>query len=716
MVQDLNLTLKQYFGFDNFRGSQEQIIRDVLGKKDVMVIMPTGGGKSMCYQLPAVVMDKLVIVISPLIALMKDQVDNLRSNGIRAYALNSSVINADKGDIQNAQLLYISPEYLALNLEYIISLRPVLFAIDEAHCISSWGHDFREEYKRLDVIRSRLPDIPIIALTATADDTIQRDILTSLNIPNAKVYKSSFDRPNIFLEVRDGVDRLGQIVSLIKEHRNEQGIVYCLSRKGTENLAASLNRVGIKAKAYHAGLDTASRSKVQNEFFDESVQVIVATVAFGMGIDKSNVRFVIHYNIPKNIESYYQEIGRAGRDGNPALAVLFFSLADISQLKRFNYGASNQILLDEKLNRMYEFANAKFCRRKMLLGYFHEYGVENCGNCDVCLNPPNYFDGTNIAQKVMSTIAKIGEIGGINLIINILRGSKEKYLLDKGYDKLSVYSICSDLSYEELRQYINQLINLGLISIAYDQHSILKLTAISGEVLFTNKQVQLTKPKSLEELAMKKREKRDKQKVSFDNTLQFDANLFASLKQLRMKFAVAENYPPFAIFTDVAITQMAQMLPTNEENFMKINGVGKVKCEKYSASFLELINKFIQENNITDTNKFPEQKDSRSKIRSMEKGFRSTYNLYSIGTSIEEISKMKGIAINTVLGHLLEASLSGLEIDISTLITDEEIEKIVNSIDKVGSTERLAPIFNDLDGQVEYYKIKYVCDLTMKNK
>lgn len=588
--------LKKYFGYDEFRSNQWNVIEKLLDGNDVLVIMPTGGGKSLCFQLPPLIKNHLAIVISPLIALMKDQVDSLKANGINANFLNSTTTLEEKNqiflDLKNNQLrlLYISPEFLSGNLELVKTMKPCLFAVDEAHCISSWGHDFREEYKNLSVLKKYFPKIPIIALTATADNAIQKDILNSLEIHDAIVFKSSFDRPNIFLEVRPGNEKLRQIVEFIKIRKGEQGIIYCLSRKGTESLVASLRKIRIKAKAYHAGLEQSEREKVQNEFFEEKVKIVVATVAFGMGIDKSNVRFVIHFNIPKNLESYYQEIGRAGRDGDACHALLFFSFADIIQYRRMITGTTNELVLSEKLNRMYEFANASFCRRKILLGYFQEHVSDDCQNCDICLNPPSYINGTIIAQKVLSAIYKIKESGGINTLINVLRGSKERGIIVKGYNKLSVYGICNDLSYDELKQYINQLINLGLIHIAYDQYCVLKLTEISKDVLFDNKCVHLTIPVS-DDKKLEQTEK-SKSKKSIVKK-EYNPNLLQALKELRSKIAKSKGLPHFMIFSDQSLINMAQTMPTNKQDFAEVNGVGVVKLEKYYKTFTSLIKSYV---------------------------------------------------------------------------------------------------------------------------
>ena len=423
-------TLKTYFGYDEFRIHQQQVIENTLEGDDSLVIMPTGGGKSICYQLPALLFDGLTLVISPLIALMKDQVDALKANGIEASFFNSQQTQDEKQEIfkkidqKNLKLLYVAPESLPIIQAALDLNPPSCIAIDEAHCISSWGHDFRPAYQQLGVLKSNFPKTPILALTATADKATRQDIVQQLNIPEAEKFISSFDRKNIELNVRPAQKRKQQIIRFVENHPNDPGIIYCLSRKSTEKLAENLREKGVDAKAYHAGLENNERSTIHEEFIGDQIQIVCATIAFGMGIDKPNVRFVVHYNLPKNIESYYQEIGRSGRDGLPATALLFHTYADVMQLRRFAEGASNEEFQLAKLERMKEFSEATTCRRKMLLSYFGEYLPEDCGNCDVCENPPKFFDGTLIAQKFLSTIARLKEKESLTTIVDVLRGAQ----------------------------------------------------------------------------------------------------------------------------------------------------------------------------------------------------------------------------------------------------------------------------------------------------
>lgn len=586
-IDQILVTLKKYFGYDRFRPQQQSIIETVLSGKDCLVIMPTGGGKSICFQLPALLFEGLTLVISPLIALMKDQVDGLIANGIAASYYNSSQTEDEQAVTMNKilnkelKLLYIAPESLPgfshlLDEKYISCI-----AIDEAHCISSWGHDFRPSYQQLGFMKRKLPNTPIIALTATADKATRQDIVDQLQIPEAQQFITSFDRKNITLEVRPADERVKQIIQFIKKRPNESGIIYCLSRKGTEQLAEKLKAQEIKAMPYHAGLEFAERSKVQEDFLYDKVQVVCATVAFGMGIDKSNVRWVIHHNMPKNIEGYYQEIGRAGRDGLPSHALLFHTYADVIQLKRFIDEAPNAEMQLAKLDRMKQFADATSCRRKILLNYFGELISENCGACDVCSNPPQFFDGTIIAQKALSTIARLREKEGIGMVIDVLRGSQNAVLLSKGYDKVKTYGIAKEISQKDWQHYIIQLLNLGYCEIAYQNHSALRLTDFSKKVLFEGEKVKFTK---LVELAIKPVSKQVLREPSSDNDI-----LFESLRKLRYQISQEENIPAYLVFSDATLREIAYEQPRNAAEFIHINGVGQRKLAVYGERFIDVV-------------------------------------------------------------------------------------------------------------------------------
>lgn len=593
--------LKKYFGYDSFFPLQAEIIDHVLSLNDALVLMPTGGGKSVCFQIPALMFDGVTIVISPLISLMKDQVEALKANGIAAEFLNSSLSAKEETHIierslkGTLKLLYISPERLSSAgfIELLGGLKVSMFAVDEAHCISFWGHDFRPEYKRLNILKQRYPNVPLIALTATADRVIRRDILSQLNIPETKTFVASFDRPNLSLAVRPGLKRMRQITDFLKLHRKQPGIIYCLSRKSTESVAGNLCKLGYKAKHYHAGMDNDDRSRTQNEFICDEIQIICATVAFGMGIDKSNIRWVIHYNMPKNIESFYQEIGRCGRDGLPADTILFYSYADImAQTEMLNEATpERRQLLDAKLKRMKQYAEAESCRRRILLSYFNEAITEDCGNCDVCKNPPKKFDGTIIAQKALSAIARTGEQINSTLLIDILRGSHNRQVIEKGYDKIKTWGAGRDIRAEEWSDYIFQLLNLGYVDIAYDEGYTFKLNALSQLVLKNKVSVMLVKYrpyKSRKELILPKEPAK---------AILADQALFDRLRQLRKTIADQNNVPAYIVFSDKTLQDMTEKMPTDKPSMMDVNGVGQQKFSTYGQLFINEISRFINKKN-----------------------------------------------------------------------------------------------------------------------
>ena len=707
-MYNIQQTLQQYFGYNSFRHNQEEIIENVLAKKDSIVLMPTGGGKSLCYQIPALVLEGITIVVSPLIALMKDQVDALKLNGVAAAFLNSSQSFSEQSSIiqqlknNRLKLLYVAPERLLGQnglLNYLKEINVSLFAIDEAHCISHWGHDFRPEYLVLGQLKKQFPAVPIIALTATADSLTKKDIIQKLEVTDYTVYENSFNRPNISYYIKQKRNYFNQLTDFLSEHKEDSGIIYCLSRSSTEKLAGDLRDEGYEAAAYHAGLEKNIKEENQDKFLKDEIKIIVATIAFGMGINKSNVRFVVHVDMPKNIEGYYQETGRAGRDGLPSEAILFYSASDVFKLKSFarveGNEAQSKVML-KKLDQMAAFCETRQCRRKYLLNYFDEPAANFCGSCDVCLSEEEKTDATIEAQKLLSAVTRLQERFGINYVIDFLRGSSTART---EHQAIKTFGIGKDISKDQWKMYVKDMLQLGYLQQSDTEYPVLQLNEVSKQILRGEMQVMLVKSVSVNKEIV--------QKSSVAEPVH--ADLFKKLKAIRYDLAKEENVAAFQVFSDATLMELATYLPLTNAALAKISGFGAIKLERYGNNFLDAIIDYCVANNLTTKidAKMPKRQRKSSTVEKTTDTKKLSLQLFQLGRSVDEIAFERGLSTGTVEGHLAHFIFSG-ELKINELVNAEKLKVIAVAIEANNNSLAIAPIKQKLGDGYSYGEITAV--------
>ena len=691
--------LKSYFGFDRFLPLQEEIIAKVLARRDTLVLMPTGGGKSLCYQLPALRFNGITLVVSPLIALMKDQVDGLRANGVPAGMLNSALPAQEAALVQDQarqgklKILYVAPERLALPgfQRFLQSLEVSLIAIDEAHCISEWGHDFRPDYRNLKALRENFPGVPVIALTATATKPVREDIVTQLGLENPEIFISSFNRPNLTYSIQPKTDPLGSLLHLLEKHKGQPAIIYRFSRKATEETALELSERGYSALPYHAGLERDLRRETQEKFIRDQVQIVVATIAFGMGIDKPDVRLVVHYDLPKTVEGYYQETGRAGRDGLPSDCVLFYSYGDRTKQEYFISQIEDDDERDKahtKLDQILALCDLQTCRRAYLMEYLGESWPEtDCGGCDICLLPREEFDATEIAQKVLSTAIRTGERFGVNYLVDVLRGTANKAVRTRGHDELPVFGIARDVGSDELKELVRSLVTNGLLAQRGRGYPTLAVSPQGRTFLKDRERLTLTRPKHVAAA----RQASSSQGTSGRATA-YDTKLFDELAALRLEIATDREVPAYVIFGNKTLQQMAFHMPQNEAEFSKISGVGDAKLREFSEPFLKVITEYMQANGRTGNIQQVPVTAPKKRVRGISMSIRETRDLVAQGLSLGEVAEQRGISQTTIRSHLERFVQEGGQVDLGHLMPSETKRRKIEAAFKEMGEARLTPV------------------------